>query len=193
MSGTDSAPSPPSLISVEGRIREISFQSEESGYTVLHCKDLASQKVIVMVGDMPLVKEGERLTFQGKWVNHPRFGKQFRVQSYESIMPTSAEGIESFFGFGPTQRGGACDRQASGRTFWRSHFADSRSSPRTPGGSPRPGRAQSGSDSCQLAGTARSATPAAIFKPLRSLPTTGPPAVQRIRHPSRSNLAKPAL
>ncbi len=100
MSGPDSAPSSSTLISVEGRVREISFQSEESGYTVLHCKDLASQKVIVMVGDMPLVKEGERLTFQGKWVNHPRFGKQFRVQSYESIMPTSPEGIESFLASG---------------------------------------------------------------------------------------------
>lgn len=92
--------SAPSLLSIEGRVREISFQSEESGYTVLQCKDLDSQKLIVMVGDMPLVKEGERLTFYGKWVTHARFGKQFRVHSYESILPSSHEGIESFLASG---------------------------------------------------------------------------------------------
>ncbi|PIQ23769.1 ATP-dependent RecD-like DNA helicase [bacterium (Candidatus Blackallbacteria) CG17_big_fil_post_rev_8_21_14_2_50_48_46] len=88
------------LHTFEGRVREISFQSPESGYTVLQCKDLETQVVVTVVGEMPLVKEKDLLRFQGQWIRHPRFGKQFKVQFYETVMPTSSEGIEDFLATG---------------------------------------------------------------------------------------------
>lgn len=82
------------------RIQEISFQSEESGYTVLQVKDQQSEKTLTCVGEMPDVRAGEQLRLQGYWRQHARFGQQFQVQHYESVLPTEADEIEAFLGSG---------------------------------------------------------------------------------------------
>jgi len=87
-------------ITLDARVQDISFQSAESGYTVLRAKDLEAQQTYTLVGEMPLVKSGEQLRFQGQWSEHPRFGRQFRVQHYESILPTGVEEIEAFLASG---------------------------------------------------------------------------------------------
>ncbi|PKL76339.1 MAG: hypothetical protein CVV27_10745, partial [Candidatus Melainabacteria bacterium HGW-Melainabacteria-1] len=89
-----------SLVILEARIREISFQSEDTGYAVLQAKDMASEKLITIVGELPLVKVGDHLRFQGTWAKHARFGKQFRVRAYESVMPSGCDEIEAFLASG---------------------------------------------------------------------------------------------
>ncbi|MGV3525517.1 MAG: ATP-dependent RecD-like DNA helicase [Candidatus Sericytochromatia bacterium] len=93
--------SPPhSLVSLEARVREISFQSAETGYTVLQCKDLVSEKLITVVGEFPEIKTGAHMRFQGQWSQNARFGRQFRAQLYEAVLPTTAAGIEAFLASG---------------------------------------------------------------------------------------------
>ena len=94
-----SEPSTP-LISLEARVRDISFQSAETGYTVLEAKDPISEKLVTVVGEMPTIKVGDRFRFQGRWIQHPKFGKQFKVQYYEAILPSTPEGIEAFLASG---------------------------------------------------------------------------------------------
>lgn len=94
---------PQGVQQLEVRVREISFQSFESGYTVLLCKDSASEKIITAVGEMPLVKENDHLRLSGHWIQHARFGRQFRVQSYESILPSGVREIEAFLASGLIQ------------------------------------------------------------------------------------------
>ncbi len=89
-----------SLISFEGRVREISFSAPDSGYTVLLCKDHDSQQLVTVTGDLALVREQELLRFYGQWVRHPRFGRQFRVQYYQAVLPAGCEGIETFLASG---------------------------------------------------------------------------------------------
>lgn len=88
------------LATLEARVREISFQSEDSGYVVLQAKDMETEKLVTVVGELPTVKVGDHLRFQGQWAKHARFGKQFKVRSYESVLPTTRLEIEAFLASG---------------------------------------------------------------------------------------------
>nr|MBP7091070.1 ATP-dependent RecD-like DNA helicase [Syntrophorhabdaceae bacterium] len=43
---------------------------------------------------------GELLKLCGFWDNHPRYGEQFKVVSYESMMPATVKGVEKYLGSG---------------------------------------------------------------------------------------------
>lgn len=92
--------SPSGLLTIEARVREISFQSSDTGYTVIQAKDMVSECLITVVGDLPAIKVGDHLRFTGQWAQHARFGKQFRVQAYESVLPTNSHDIEAFLASG---------------------------------------------------------------------------------------------
>ena len=43
---------------------------------------------------------GEILKLKGEWHNHPKFGEQFKIISYESVIPATVKGIEKYLGSG---------------------------------------------------------------------------------------------
>ena len=55
------------------------------------------------MGVLPHVKEGQNLKITGSWVNHSQFGKQFKVEECEEILPTSKDGIEKYLSSGIIQ------------------------------------------------------------------------------------------
>jgi exodeoxyribonuclease V alpha subunit len=46
------------------------------------------------------VSAGEVLKLKGEWHNHPKFGEQFKIISYESVVPATVKGIEKYLGSG---------------------------------------------------------------------------------------------
>jgi exodeoxyribonuclease V alpha subunit len=54
----------------------------------------------VAVGPLPAVDSGQRLRLHGRWVDHPRHGKQFAAEAALPILPKSAQGIEGFLASG---------------------------------------------------------------------------------------------
>ncbi|MGL5415302.1 MAG: SF1B family DNA helicase RecD2 [Clostridium sp.] len=91
--------------SIIGLVETIVFKSEESGYTVF--KVNVNKQTISATGVVPFVKEGQHVKLTGEWMVHKTFGKQFKVENYEEILPTSKEGIEKYlsagviYGIGP--------------------------------------------------------------------------------------------
>jgi len=84
---------------LEGSIERIVFYSPESGYTV--CKfSLPDGGTINVVGSFPPLSAGELLKIKGKWEINPKFGKQFKVQSFLPVLPSSVKGIEKFLSSG---------------------------------------------------------------------------------------------
>ncbi len=74
-----------------GVVDSVTYRKEESGFTVLeleHDGDLDT-----VVGALPEVYAGERLTVYGQWQSHPTFGPQFRADSFEREMPATAAAI----------------------------------------------------------------------------------------------------
>ncbi len=80
----DSAPE--SEDSVAGIVDAIIYQNEENGYTVCEIEDAAGEPVTV-VGIIPYLSEGDKITAHGSWTNHPTYGRQFQVTTYEKTLP----------------------------------------------------------------------------------------------------------
>ena len=59
---------------VEGTVQHVIFQNEENGYTVLGLLTEEGELVTV-VGCIPCVAPGEKLTADGLWVSHPSCSK----------------------------------------------------------------------------------------------------------------------
>ena len=83
---------------LEGLVETIIFKSDDSGYIV--AKITANKEVVKIVGVMPLIKEGQQIELKGNWINHKQFGRQFNVEEYREILPTSAREIEKYLSTG---------------------------------------------------------------------------------------------
>lgn len=84
--------------SICGIVDGVTFRKEESGFTVL---DLEwGDELVTVVGTLPEVFAGERLTVTGCWQTHPTFGEQFRADSFERDMPSGASAILRYLSSG---------------------------------------------------------------------------------------------
>lgn len=82
-----------------GTIESVVFYSPDTGYTV--CKfSLEDGKSFTIIGNFPPLSPGEMLKVKGKWEINPRFGQQFRVESFMPVLPSSEKGIEKFLSSG---------------------------------------------------------------------------------------------
>ncbi|MCI2777742.1 SF1B family DNA helicase RecD2 [Clostridium perfringens] len=86
---------------LNGIVESIVFKSSDTGYTVIKFRE--NNIIHTAVGVLPHVKEGQNLKITGSWVNHSQFGKQFKVEEYEEILPTSKDGIEKYLSSGIIQ------------------------------------------------------------------------------------------
>jgi exodeoxyribonuclease V alpha subunit len=92
--------SSPGETQIEGTVERVVFASEDTGFTVLRIQEDGKSYPTTAVGSFPSVTPGEMLRLSGRWVLDRRFGRQFRADSYESIMPATAAGIERYLGSG---------------------------------------------------------------------------------------------
>jgi len=86
--------------SLEGVLERITFYNEENGFLIGKLKGNDKTAEIAVVGKAPKVQCGETLLLLGKWVNHPKHGRQFSFDSFESKLPASAYGIRKYLASG---------------------------------------------------------------------------------------------
>jgi len=89
-----------SVNKLEGQIERITYTNEETGYTVARIKVTGYSEPITAVGKLISPTPGEFLKMEGAWMDHPKFGRQFKVISYRSVVPSSIEGIQRYLGSG---------------------------------------------------------------------------------------------
>ena len=85
--------------SLKGRIVDIVYQNEDTGYSIIRVF-VDSGEAYVLTGTMPLVNCGEFIEAEGTWVDHPVYGRQFKVQSYEKTMPDKEDDILAYLSSG---------------------------------------------------------------------------------------------
>lgn len=96
-------PNPPKSLfeqDLEGVLERITFQNEENGYTVAKILPHGKIQPVNVVGALAGVQVGEALVLHGVWGNHPQYGRQFEVRSYEVKLPATLEGIRKYLGSG---------------------------------------------------------------------------------------------
>ncbi|MGD2245888.1 MAG: ATP-dependent RecD-like DNA helicase [Candidatus Aminicenantes bacterium] len=84
---------------VLGTIESIVYYSPETGYTVCHFSQEDGQ-TFTIIGTFPPLSPGETIKIKGKWIINPKFGKQFKVENYIPVLPSSVKGIEKFLSSG---------------------------------------------------------------------------------------------
>lgn len=84
---------------LEGIVERVVFHNPDTGWTVLKLED-ADGRLHAAVGKLPGVRPGESIRVQGRWQRDPKYGRQFQIDTYTSLEPTSLAGVERFLGSG---------------------------------------------------------------------------------------------
>lgn len=85
---------------IKGTVDAILFQNTDNFYTVLKVDTIESNEKFdsmpTVVGFLPNVVEGDVYTFKGQVVQHPRYGKQLKAETFEKELPQTKEAIISY-------------------------------------------------------------------------------------------------
>ncbi len=85
---------------IRGQLERVTYTNEENGYTVARVRMDGHPELVTVVGNLLSPVPGEVLHMQGEWVEHPRFGRQFKIEHSRSVFPASAYGIQKYLGSG---------------------------------------------------------------------------------------------
>ena len=89
-----------SLVKLRGQLERVTYENEESGYTVAKVRVFGRVDLVTIVGSIPAPAPGEVLEMSGEWNTHPTFGDQFKVVFCTCSVPATAVGIERYLGGG---------------------------------------------------------------------------------------------
>ena len=87
---------------LDGVLERVTFANPETGYTIARIapEHGGGADLITAVGPLLGAQVGEFLRLRGRWSSHPRFGRQFEVHSYATVLPATAAGIQKYLGSG---------------------------------------------------------------------------------------------
>ncbi len=85
---------------IKGTVEAILFQNSDNYYTVLKVDTIETNESFdtmpTVVGFFPNVVEGDVYTFKGQTVEHPRYGKQLKAETFEKELPQTKDAIISY-------------------------------------------------------------------------------------------------
>ncbi|MCM3104603.1 ATP-dependent RecD-like DNA helicase [Staphylococcus warneri] len=85
---------------IKGTVETILFQNSDNFYTVLKVDTIETNESFdtmpTVVGFLPNVVEGNVYTFKGQTVEHPRYGKQLKAETFEKELPQTKDAIISY-------------------------------------------------------------------------------------------------
>lgn len=83
---------------ITGYVEHIIYRNTDNGYTVLNL--VSGEEEITCVGIFAAITEGENIEATGDYTDHPTYGTQFKVVSFEEKAPEDEEAIERYLGSG---------------------------------------------------------------------------------------------
>ena len=83
---------------IKGEVQDIIYQNEVNSYTIAVFD--TDEEETTIVGYLPFVQKGDMLKLEGMFVEHKDYGRQFKVNTFEKIMPETAVAIEKFLANG---------------------------------------------------------------------------------------------
>ena len=83
---------------ITGYVDHIVYQNSDNGYTVMTL--VAEGEELTCVGMCKGLGQGENISAEGEYIEHPVYGRQFKIQTYETVAPTDRAGMERYLGSG---------------------------------------------------------------------------------------------
>ena len=93
------------MATVCGFVERIKYRNEENGYTVLSLTDEGEE--YTLVGNFHYISEGEMVEATGPMTEHPVYGEQMTVETYEIKAPEDTAAMERYLGSGAVKGIGA--------------------------------------------------------------------------------------
>lgn len=90
---------------IEGYVDHIIYRNQDNGYTVA-CLVVDGEE-LTCVGTFQFLNEGENIRAKGHYTEHPSYGQQFSVYSYEAVIPQDSLAMERYLGSGAIKGVGA--------------------------------------------------------------------------------------
>ena len=83
---------------IKGEVTDIIYQNEVNSYTIAVFE--TDEEETTIVGYLPFVKSGDTLKVEGKFVEHKDYGRQFKVETFEKLMPETLGALEKYLANG---------------------------------------------------------------------------------------------
>ncbi len=91
----------PEDASIVGVLERIVFYNDENYFTIGEVKlSEGSRETVTVTGTLPAVQCGETLELTGTWILNKNYGRQFKIASFKSKLPSSVHGIRKYLGSG---------------------------------------------------------------------------------------------
>ena len=85
---------------LRGTVEDFIYQNESNSYTIAVFRTEEEESIITVVGYLPFIAVGDSLELQGKMVVHQEYGEQFKIDSFEKLMPQNAQALEKYLASG---------------------------------------------------------------------------------------------
>ena len=83
---------------IKGEVTDIIYQNEVNSYTIAVFD--TEEEETTIVGYLPFVKNGDTLKVEGRFVEHKDYGRQFKVETFEKLMPETLGALEKYLATG---------------------------------------------------------------------------------------------
>ena len=100
---------------IQGEVKEVIYQNEMNSYTVANFETEGEETIIV--GYLPFINVGDTLKLTGKVVTHQDYGEQFKVDTFEKIMPQTLGALERYLSNGTIKGVGPATAKKIVETF----------------------------------------------------------------------------
>lgn len=81
-----------------GEIQAIIYKNEINSYTIAEFE--TEEEAVTVVGYLPFINVGDTLKVMGKFVEHKEYGRQFKIDTFEKMMPQTLGAIERYLANG---------------------------------------------------------------------------------------------
>lgn len=81
-----------------GQIEDIIYKNEINSYTIAEFE--TEEETTTVVGYLPFVNPGDTLKLIGKFVEHKEYGRQFKIDTFEKMMPQTLGALEKYLANG---------------------------------------------------------------------------------------------
>lgn len=100
---------------IKGEVADIIYQNDVNSYTIAVFETEDEETTIV--GYLPFVKSGDTLKLEGKFVEHKDYGRQFKVETFEKLMPETLGALEKYLANGSIKGIGEATAKKIIKTF----------------------------------------------------------------------------
>ena len=83
---------------LKGEIIDVIYQNEINSYTIANLQ--TDEEIFTIVGYLPFINLGDNIKVYGKFVVHQEYGEQFKIETFEKIMPETLEALERYLASG---------------------------------------------------------------------------------------------